>query len=60
MKGWKTWVSAIGTFCTGIAMLVSGLVGDVVDPDKVYQGILICAGALGIVGIGHKIEKGAK
>ena len=57
MKGWKTWIAAIGAFCAGIAMIVDGLMSDPLDPDKIYKGILACIAAVGMVGIGHKIEK---
>ena len=57
MQGWKTKVAALGTACTGVAMAISGVAGDAVDPDKVWQGILIINGALAVIGIGHKIEK---
>ena len=58
MKGWKTWVSAglvvvigavqsleaVGIIPDGIANVVSTVLGSI-------------AGAFGIVGLGHKIEK---
>ena len=57
MKGWKTWASAVGAFCTGVTMIADGLTSDPIDANKIYQGIMMCVGALGIVGIGHKIDK---
>jgi hypothetical protein len=57
MKGWKTWAAAIGAFATGISMIIAGVSGDAIDPNKIWEGILVCAGALATVGIGHKIEK---
>jgi hypothetical protein len=60
MTGWKTWASGIVTFCTGIAMIGEGILSDPVDPNMIYAGFLTCGGALGIVGMGHKIEKSGK
>ena len=60
MTGWKTKLGAVGIAATGVAMIVEGLVGEAVDPTKVWEGITIISGALAVVGIGHKIEKGAK
>ena len=57
MSGWKTWASGIVTFCTGVVMIGNGLLSDPVDPNQIYAGLLTCGGALGIIGIGHKIEK---
>ena len=57
MKGWKTWVAAIGAFCAGAAMVAAGMTSEPVDTEKVYQGIMACIAAFGLVGIGHKIEK---
>lgn len=57
MKGWKTWVGAIGVFAGGVVMVASGLVAEPIDPTAVWQGGTICAGAFAAVGIGHKIEK---
>jgi len=57
MTGWKTWVAGIGGICSGIGISISGLLSDPLDPQKIYEGILIIAGGLGLIGIGHKIEK---
>ena len=57
MRGWKTWAAAVGAFATGVSMVASGLTADVMDVNQIWAGILTCAGALGLVGIGHKLEK---
>ena len=57
MGGWKTWVGAIGVFASGLVLIATGLTADPIDPTKVWQGIMICAGAFTAVGIGHKVEK---
>jgi len=60
MGGWKTWASGLSAFCTGLVALIAGAVSDPIDPVKIWAGILACAGALGVVGVGHKVEKNAK
>ena len=57
MTGWKTWASAIGAIATGIGVVISGVMSDPIDPNKIYEGVLIIMGGLALVGIGHKIEK---
>ena len=57
MTGWKTWAAAISAFCAGIIRIIEGATTDPIDMNKVYEGILTCAGGLGLVGIGHKLEK---
>lgn len=50
MKGWKTWVAAVGSILWG----VGGLVAGVHDPDTCAAFV---TGGLALVGIGHKVEK---
>ena len=57
MTGWKTKLGSAGILFTGFAMIIEGLVAEVVNPDKMYQGVMVCFGALTALGIGHKIEK---
>lgn len=57
MGGWKTWIAAIGMFCGGIALMVEGFMAEPRDPNKIWEGLMVCSAALGMVGIGHKIEK---
>jgi len=57
MKGWKTWLGVIGGIGTGVGVIVGGLLSDPIDPDKIWAGLLMISGALGLVGVGHKIEK---
>jgi len=56
MKGYKTWIGAIGVAASGVAMMAEAF-GDVFDPVKFWEGVTIISGACAIVGIGHKIEK---
>ena len=49
MKGWKTWLAAAGTAALGIVDIVNG---------EVETGVMKIVAALGLVGVGHKLEKG--
>ncbi|MBW2178789.1 MAG: hypothetical protein JRG81_00210 [Deltaproteobacteria bacterium] len=60
MTGWKTKLGSGGVLCTGVAMIIAGFVGEPVNPDKMYQGAMVCFSALTALGIGHKVEKAAK
>ncbi len=57
MKGWKTWIGAGGVFAGGVVMIATGLTAETINPDQVWNGIVVCAGSFAAVGIGHKIEK---
>ena len=57
MTGWKTKLGSAGILFTGLAMIIEGFIGDVVNPDKMYQGVMVCFGAITAFGIAHKIEK---
>lgn len=48
MKGWKTWLAAGATAALGIVSLANG------EAETGMQQLVL---ALGMVGIGHKIEK---
>lgn len=50
MKGWKTWAGAA-------LVAVSAVLGYVGESD-LAQALLTVGAALGLVGVGHKIEKG--
>ena len=50
MKGWKTWASVAGLVILGVVDIVNG------DTPAGMQKII---GALGLIGIGHKVEKAA-
>ena len=58
MRGWKTWVAAIGTILTGLGMIASGLSKDGgFSFENVQAGILTVTGGLGMIGLGHKMDK---
>lgn len=48
MKGWKTWLAAACTAGLGVVSIVNG---------EMETGIQQIVLALGMVGLGHKIEK---
>jgi uncharacterized membrane protein YiaA len=50
MRGWKTWVAAIGTIALGVYEITE---------DKIEMGLGHIAMGLGLIGIGHKVEKTA-
>jgi len=51
MTGWKTWTA-------GILSIAWGLVGYLVDAHTADTAVGFVSGGFGILGIGHKIEKG--
>jgi len=57
MKGWKTWSAAIAGVFTGLGLVVSGFIADPMDIDMVVNGVMAVSASLGLVGIGHKLEK---
>lgn len=50
MKGWKTWAAAAGLCGLGVFLMLHG---------KEDLGMVCIFNGLGLVGIGHKIEKKA-
>lgn len=57
MTGWKTWASGIGMILTGVAMLVKSLADGALTMDVITQAATMITGGLGVIGIGHKLEK---
>lgn len=57
MGGWKVWAAALGLAATGLGMVISGLLAEVIDAEKIKEGVLMIIAAVGMIGIGHKIEK---
>jgi len=51
MGGWKTWAGGLISIGAGIYLIIQG---------KVEIGLGFVSGGLTALGIGHKIEKGAK
>jgi hypothetical protein len=50
MRGWKTWLAAIGSIALGLYEVLDG---------QTEAGIGHIAFGGGLIGIGHKVEKGA-
>ena len=50
MGGWKTWASALGLFAIGVFEIIEG------NTESGAGRIVL---AVGLIGLGHKIEKGA-
>ena len=48
MKGWKTWLGSIGMIAVGVYEISEG---------QTESGVGKIAMGLGMIGIGHKVEK---
>ncbi len=55
MTGWKTWAGSIGLALTGLGIIANAVASG--DYSNINQGLVLIAGAVTAVGIGHKIEK---
>tara|TARA_Y100000310_G_C20618094_1_gene781763 strand:+ start:1431 stop:1592 length:162 start_codon:yes stop_codon:yes gene_type:complete len=51
MGGWKTWLGAIGLGLLGVFDIVNG---------SAETGITKIVGAVGLLGVGHKVDKARK
>lgn len=64
MKGWKTKLAAAGPMFLGLGMIITGGIeffdGNPEGTVKVKEGIASFSFGLGLLGIGHKVEKSAK
>lgn len=61
ISGWKTYVAGFGSIVTGVV----GLVLHFIDPANsaaltIEQAAALIWGGLGLIGIGHKIDKTVK
>ena len=59
MSGWKTYLAGIGGILTGLGMIGAGLQAKPYDFDQIQNGAMAVFASLGVLGIGHKIEKAA-
>lgn len=57
MNGWKTKAAGIGAILGGAALAISGLVGDKFDFESIKQGVAGIVAGLGMLGLGHKLDK---
>lgn len=55
MRGWKTWASGIGSILGGAAIIINGVANGTYDNMAEGWGMIVLG--LGVLGIGHKIEK---
>lgn len=55
--GWKTKLAAAGAILSGLGVVIAGLTGEAVDVDQIAAGAVTICGGLGVLGLGHKVEK---
>lgn len=55
MKGWKTWVAGLGAIFSGLGIVIHCITSG--DYSKFNEGLMLIWTGLGMIGIGHKIEK---
>lgn len=63
-KKWQTKLSAISVALMGLGIVVSGITYDasidppwILDVDRIQEGLLYLGGALGLNGIGRKLDR---
>ena len=59
MSGIKTWIAGIGGIAAGVALILNGIAADGFSFDALKEGIGLIVGGLGLIGLGHKVEKAA-
>ena len=57
MKGWKTWAAGLGAMLGGAALVLKGVASDSLDFQSIKEGVAAIIAGLGVIGIGHKIER---
>ena len=57
MSGWKTWTAGLASIASGVAMILTSVASDGFSFDALKEGIGLIVAGLGIIGVGHKIEK---
>ena len=60
MGGWKTWAAGGASILTGVAMIAKDLAEGTLSMDHIQSAIAFISGGLGLIGIGHKIERVGK
>lgn len=64
LTGWKTLAAGLSSIATGLGLLINGAMG-CFDPavgcngENLTEGITLISLGLGMIGIGHKVEKAA-
>lgn len=60
MQGWKTWAAGIALILSGLGSILGSFDWDTFSfGDGLNAGILMIGNGLGLIGIGHKVEKAA-
>lgn len=63
MGGWKTWASALTLGLPGLLQVFSAVMpvfqGGALDGATLQTGLAMTGAALGVAGVGHKVEKAA-
>jgi len=57
MKGWKTKAGAVGVMLGGLSVILGALTADPMNLEALMGGVTTVGIGLGMLGIGHKIEK---
>jgi hypothetical protein len=57
MKIGKTMVGGIGVILSGVSMIIAGFTSEPIDGTQIGEGVVIMSAGLGLIGVGHKIEK---
>lgn len=60
MKGWKTWTGAGLVFLSGGLSAFANVLPEFSWLGTLSQAVMAAGTALGLVGVGHKIEKSAE
>jgi len=59
MSGIKTWAAGVTLIFGGLAQIASVIASGEFSFGEIQSGITMVGGGLGMIGIGHKIEKAA-
>ena len=57
MSGWKTWVAGGISILSGLILIGKTLIGEPGPEGGFVEGIALIVAGLGLIGIGHKVEK---
>lgn len=58
MTGWKTWAAGIGTIIAGVGQCLTSINWENFSIGEGFnQGVVTIGIGLGMIGIGHKVEK---
>ena len=57
MTGWKTWAAGLASILGGVAAILTVISSGDFNFEAIQGGIAMIALGLGMIGIGHKVEK---